>query len=323
MKVLVTCVHLIRHFDKYKDLFSDNNLDYQLAFPDKQQFDNYEMLNLLPGNEFIIAGDDEITNSVIKESLQKGLKAIIKWGIGVDNIDIVSAKKYGVPVFNTPNVFGGVVAEQALSLILNLFRGTHIIDKEVRRGNWCKIEGISLMQKKLGIIGFGSIGKAIAERACSFGMKVSFFDPFYKNDICKYPLYQNVGFEEICKESECIVLACSLNSNNKNLINKKSIGLMENNPLIINVSRGQLINEKDLIKALKEGKISGAGLDVFEIEPLPINSELMQFRNCIFGSHNSSNTIDSVEEVNNITTNMVIDISRTNDFNLYKERRVF
>tara|TARA_B100000242_G_C43030006_1_gene479762 strand:+ start:444 stop:1412 length:969 start_codon:yes stop_codon:yes gene_type:complete len=306
MKLLVTCVHLVRHINHYFLKLKEAGIECKAHYPDNQQFNSFEMLEILPGNNFIIAGDDEINENVIKLSASKGLKAIVKWGIGVDNIDIDASKKYNIPVFNTPNAFGADVAEQAISLILNLTRGTHIIDSEVRKGNWLKIEGSSLIDKTIGIIGLGSIGKEIALRASSFGMKITFFDPFVKNNF-NIIEYSNLSFEDLCARSDFIVLACSLNEGNINIINKDSISKMIKKPYIINVSRGPLINEKDLIRALNEEKIKGAGLDVFEKEPLPITSELMKKKNCILGSHNSSNTLEAVKRVNDITVEMILD----------------
>ena len=308
MKLLVTCVHLVRHINNYFCKLKAAGIECKTLYPNNQQFNSFEMLKVLPGNNFIIAGDDEITENVIKLSASKGLKAIVKWGIGVDNIDIDASKKYNIPVFNTPNAFGADVAEQAISLILNLTRGTHIIDSEVRKGNWLKIEGTSLIDKTIGIIGLGSIGKEIALRAASFGMKITFYDPFVKNDL-NTKKYSNLSFDELCAQSDFIVLACSLNEENSNIINKDSISKMIKKPYIINISRGPLINEKDLITALNEEKIKGAGLDVFEKEPLPITSDLINKKNCILGSHNSSNTLEAVNRVNNITVEMILDFT--------------
>ncbi len=322
MKLLITCSHLVRHIKDFSSDLEEVGISWVALNPDKQQFNIQDMLGLLPGNNIIIAGDDEINEKVIEEASSKGLKAIIKWGIGVDNIDIMAAKKNRISVYNTPNVFGSDVAEQAMSLILNLSRSTHIIDSEVRKGNWCKIEGNSLYDKNLGIIGFGSIGKEIAKRADAFGMKVNFFDPFYKKDSNLNNDFLQVKFEELCKRSDFIVLACSLNKDNQYIVDKKAISMMVKKPYVINISRGPLINEKDLIKALQEKQLRGAGLDVFEKEPLSINSELIKMKNCILGSHNSSNTYEAVKRVNEITIRMVINMKLKATFEIYDEKRI-
>ena len=323
MNLLITCVHLIRHLDKYISLLEKEGITVKAHTPHNQQFNSFEMANLLPGFNFIIAGDDEITEKVINKSKSSGLKAIVKWGIGVDNIDKLAAKKNKIPIFNTPNVFGGEVAEQALSLILNLSRGTHIIDSEVRKGNWYKIEGNSIQGQSLGIIGFGSIGHAIALRAKAFGMEINFYDPFIDKENFINEEFTKVEFQQLCQKSDFIVIACSLNKENKHLINKESLSIMERKPYIINVSRGSLIKEVDLIQAIKDKKIKGAGLDVFETEPLPISSELLTLKNCILGSHNSSNTTESVMRVNDMTIEMIIKLASKNHINQYfKDRRV-
>ena len=323
MNLLITCTHLIRHLDKYVSLLEKEGITFKAHRPDNQQFNSVEMANLLPGFNFIIAGDDEITEEVINKSKSSGLKAIVKWGIGVDNIDKLAAKNNKIPIFNTPNVFGGEVAEQALSLILNLSRGTHIIDSEVRKGNWYKIEGNSIQGKNLGIIGFGSIGQAIALRAKAFGMEINFYDPFIDKENFINQGFTKVQFQQLCQKSDFIVIACSLNKENRHIINKESLSIMERKPYIINVSRGSLIKEVDLVQAIKNKKIKGAGLDVFETEPLPISSELLTLKNCIFGSHNSSNTTESVMRVNDMTIEMIIKLASKNHINQYfMERRV-
>ena len=322
MRLLITCGHLVRHIKDYIIELQNYGIEWQALNPKNQQFNSLEILELLPGYNFIIAGDDEINARVIQKASSKGLQAIIKWGIGVDNIDLKAAREFNIPVFNTPNVFGYDVAEQAMSYILSLSRSTHIIDYEVRKGNWKKIEGTSLYGKKLGIIGFGSIGKEIAKRGKAFSMDVFFFDPYFKKESFVDNPFLQVEFEKICQISDFIVLACSLNKENIHLINKDSISMMVKKPYIINVSRGPLINEKDLIKALKEEKLRGVGLDVFEKEPLPIDSDLIKIRNCILGSHNSSNTIEAVKRVNNMTIKMVIDLMSNNVYEIFEERRV-
>ncbi len=319
MKLIITCVHLVRHFDYYESKLKNAGIDPVVFNPINQQFNAEQMLEILPGSNYIIAGDDEIDSKVINESAKNGLKAIIKWGIGVDNIDLVAAKENNVSVYNTPDVFGPEVAEQAISFLLNLTRGTHIINSKVREGIWHKIEGTSLKDKNVGIIGFGSIGKAIAERLIVFGLKINIFDPFLKKDIDSF---SNVSFKEICESSDFIILACSLNKDNENMINKSSISKMLKTPYIINVSRGPLINEKDLVNAMIEGKIKGAALDVFEEEPLSLTSDLITKTNFILGSHNSSNTFEAVKKVNDMTIEMVVNFLNTDFPQIYKKCRL-
>ena len=322
MKLLITCSHLVRHIKDHTVELQNSGIEWKALNPKNQQFNCKEILEMLPGYNFIIAGDDEINEKVIQKASSKGLKAIIKWGIGVDNIDLKAAREFNIPVFNTPNVFGDDVAEQAMSYILSLSRSTNIIDSEVRSGNWEKIEGRSLYGNKLGIIGFGSIGKEIAKRGKAFKMDVFFYDPYFKKEFFIDNPFLQVEFEKICEISDFIVLACSLNKENIHLINKDSISMMIKKPYIINVSRGPLINEKDLIQALKEKKLGGVGLDVFEKEPLPIDSDLIKIRNCILGSHNSSNTVEAVKRVNNMTIKMVLDMISNNVYEIFEERRI-
>ncbi len=320
--LLITCTHLVRHIKDHSLFLKNNSINFKAIAPENQQFNASEMGKLLPGNDYIIAGDDEISSDVIDKSINNGLKAIIKWGIGVDNIDISYAKMKKIPVFNTPNVFGNEVAEQAISLILNLTRGTHLIDKEVRKGNWFKFEGTSLTSKKIGIVGFGSIGKAIAKRASAFEMEVMLYDPYIdqlKNFDNKYKFFD---LEYLSSNCDFLVLACSLTKENKHLVDEVFLSRMKNDSYVINVSRGPLIKEDALIAAIINKKIKGAGLDVFEEEPLKLSSKILEVPNCILGSHNSSNTIDAVKRVNKMTLEMVQHLMNKNILNVFPDRLV-
>ncbi len=320
--LLITCHHLLRHIDNFKSKLIDLNINYTTPEILSQQLKEREMLNLLPGHKIVIAGDDEITKGVIQKSLDHGLQNIIKWGIGTDSIDKKFAKLKKIGVYNTPNVFGDEVADIALSYILNLARGTHLIHNSVLDNQWLKIEGITLKYKTVGIIGLGSIGKSIAKRCKAFGMKIYGYDPFIENKLSDYEI-KNMDIEQLARNSDFIVLSCNLTNKNKHMVNEKFFRLMKKDSYIINVARGPLINEIDLIKALSSKRIAGCALDVFEIEPLPKSSSLRRFNNCIFGSHNSSNTFDAVTKVNKLTIDIACKLlGRENNINLENHKIV-
>jgi len=222
------------------------------------------------------------------------LKAVVKWGVGVDNVDFQACKDLGIPVSNTPNMFGAEVADIALNYVIGLARQTYLIDRSVRAGHWPKPPGISIAGRSAALVGFGDIGKAVAHRLAAIGLKVLVYDPFAKPTPGEQERYEFKTFPEGVEEVDFCVLTAALNAGTQHMINANTLGQMKKGVRIVNVSRGGLIDERALVEALQSGQVHSAALDVFEVEPLPMDSPLRSFENCIFGTHNGSNTVDAV-----------------------------
>ena len=306
-KVLISCPHLQRTVDQYRAKFAEGDIEIELP-PVKQMLSESELLKIINRYDGVIAGDDEFTEKVLEKGTN--LRVISKWGIGIDAIDLEAAERLGIKVYNTPNVFSEEVADLVMGYVISLARKLHIIDWMVREGRWndAQIQGISLRGKTLGVIGVGSIGRAVVERAIAAGMSVVGYD------IASIPALfiretglRPVEFEELLKTADFVSLNCSLTSSNWHMLGPREFALMKAPVYIINTARGPLVDEKALVKALQEGKVAGAALDVFEEEPLPKNSPLRQFDNCIFGAHNSSNTSEAVMRVNGLAIKSLID----------------
>jgi len=299
-KVLISCPHLQRTIDKYRDLFTQNDIEIDLPDVD-QNLPEADLLKIIDCYDGVIAGDDVFSEKVLLHSSK--LKIISKWGIGVDSIDLEAAKRLGIQVSNTPNVFGDEVADLVIGYIILLSRKMHLIDRSVRSGLWkeAQIRGISLRGKTLGVIGVGSIGKAVVERAKALGMITLGYDvyPISESFISQTGLKQ-VSLDELIQNADFISLNCNLTSENRHMLSKKEFDSMKSPVYIINTARVPLIDENSLIQALNDGKVAGAALDVFEHEPLPDASPLRQFENCIFGAHNSSNTYEAVLRTNEL-----------------------
>lgn len=300
LKVLVSCPHLQRTIDSYRDLFSQNGVEIDLPDVD-QNLSEADLIKIIDRYDGVIAGDDVFSEKVLLHASK--LKVISKWGVGVDSIDLEAAKRLGITVSNTPNVFGDEVADLVIGYIILLSRKMHLIDRSVRDGLWkdAQIRGISLKGKTLGVIGVGSIGKAVVERAQALGMVTLGYDvyPVSESFILKTGLKQ-VSLDTLLQSADFISLNCNLTSENRHMLGENEFGMMRAPVYIINTARGPLVDENSLIQALTEGKVAGAALDVFEYEPLPDNSPLRQFENCIFGAHNSSNTYEAVLRTNEL-----------------------
>lgn len=293
MKVLVTCPPMLKQIEQFRSIFENKGIE--LITPNVvQTLSEEELMELLPQMDGWIIGDDPATERVFTAGKNGNLKAAVKWGVGVDNVDFNACKKLGIPIINTPNMFGAEVAGIAVSYVIGLARQTYLIDRGVRNGEWLKPAGISLAGRTVALIGFGDIGKATAHRLHAFDLKINVYDPFAEKSVEDKNRYHFLDFPNQLEAADFVVCTCALTTKTKHMINTETISQMKNGVRIINVSRGPIIDEKALLAGLKSGKVHSAGLDVFEIEPLPLNSELRNFEKCIFGTHNGSNTIDGV-----------------------------
>ena len=290
MKVLLSCPPMIKNFKLFEDKFKEKNID--VIIPDfNQSLSEEQLMELLPNMDGWIIGDDLTNEKIISNGVKGKFKAAIKWGVGVDNIDFKSFKKFGVPITNTPNMFGADVAEIAISFLLSTFRYTHLVDKAVRDGNWIKPSGNSLVKKNVGVLGYGDIGKETVKRLVAFDTNVYVYDPYSdqnNTDVIFSEFPSNV------EKLDALIITCSLNKSTNKIISSSIFDKMKNGVKLINVSRGQVIDEDALRLALKKGKVSAVGLDVFESEPVLIDNSLLESEYSIFGTHNSSNTIEGV-----------------------------
>ena len=264
-----------------------------------QQFTEKELVNILPEFDGWIVGDDPCTRDVLVAGKKGKLKAIVKWGIGVDNVDFEACLELGIPVENTPNMFGDEVADLAMSYITNLSRSIVDVHNGVKNLEWPKPIGTSLKSKNIGIVGLGDIGINIVRRVNAARMNVIAYDPYFSSVKNEFE-YEHLIWPNKIEELDYLVIACALNNQNRYMINKNIIARFKKGIKLINVSRGPLINEIDLYEGIKNGTISGAALDVYENEPLEQNSPLREFEQIIFGTHNGSNTFEAVQKTSNL-----------------------
>lgn len=257
-----------------------------------QTMSEQELIGLVPQFDGWIIGDDPATRSVFQAGKAGSLKAAVKWGIGVDNVDFAAAKEFAIPITNTPDMFGREVADVAMSYVIALARETFMIDRAVRAGGWPKPRGISVQEKTLGLVGFGDIGRNVAKRALASEMSVIAYDPAF-TPVEGLPV-ERAEWPTRIDECDFIVMTCSLNAGNRHMLNADVLAKVKDGVRVVNVARGPLIDEKMLIAALESGKVHSVALDVFENEPLPMDSPLRRLERCVFGSHNGSNTSDAV-----------------------------
>tara|TARA_B110000459_G_C16617543_1_gene499767 strand:+ start:1484 stop:2419 length:936 start_codon:yes stop_codon:yes gene_type:complete len=307
--ILITAFPFVNEYKRLRKLFINSNFNIKVV-KTTQSLKEKDLLKLVENIDGILCGDDEINEKVLKKANK--LKVLSKWGTGIDSIDLEACKKLNIKVYNTPGAFTESVATQALALILNFNRKILQNHNNIQKGIWNKLEGLTLVKKNIGIIGLGNIGLRIAELLVPFNSKV------FGNDIKKISKKKlkkfKISFKSknfIYQKSDIIILATDLNDTTKHLINSKLSKLIKSKPLIINIARGPIIEEKALIFLLQKKIIKGACLDVFEYEPLTKKSKLIKFNNVILTSHNAFNTKDEVNKVHlNTYKNLIIGLKK-------------
>jgi D-3-phosphoglycerate dehydrogenase len=304
MRVLVTCPPMLGMISSFSSIFEKHGID--VTAPEVVQTLSEEELKILvPAHDGWIIGDDPATREVFQAGKAGKLKAAVKWGIGVDNVDFDACKEFDIPITNTPNMFGNEVADIAMGYVIALARETFAIDRGVRQGQWPKPRGISLSGKTVALVGYGDIGKSTAKRLLAANMKVVVYDPVAPDSI-ELPDVERAAWPHRIEEADFIVVTCSLTESSYQLLDGKAFSQAKEGVRVINVGRGPVIEESALEHALKTGKVFSAALDVFEFEPLPMNSYLRSHPRCVFGAHNASNTVDAVIKTSEIAIDKLI-----------------
>ncbi len=256
-----------------------------------------ELLKEIPNyNAIIVRSATKVTKEVIDVGIN--LKAIARGGVGLDNIDVAYAKSKGIPVLNTPGASAISVAELAIAHMFALCRFLHVSTSEMRNLKWPKKEyskGVELTRKTLGIFGIGSIGKEVAKRAIGLGMNVIAYDPIVNKTDLNVKLTTQ---DEVLKQSDFITLHIPYDKKLGATIAKKEFEQMKKGVILINCARGGVVSEKDLLEALKSGKVAAAGIDVFENEPITdVQKELLSHPNVSATPHIGASTNEAQERV--------------------------
>jgi len=297
MNILVTCPRIKVSYKEFINFFNSSGLNYQFSFPVDQGFTSRELRSIYENQEILIVGDDQVDSTFLNDA--KPLKHIIKWGKGIDSIDKHYCEDNNINVVNSPGNLAKYVAEHALTLTLSIQKKIKQNTDNLNSNLWFKEYSETLFDKTIGFLGFGAIAQEISKLLSPFDVKIIFYDVREINNS-----FRQVSKEDLFNQSEVLYVTAELNENTKNMVNKNTLKLMKKESILINVSRGQIINDNDLINSLEAQKINGAGLDVLEEEPLGNNNKLKNFENVIITCHNASNTIEASKEVNM----MIIDI---------------
>ena len=281
-----------------KILISDAMDDIASEILKKNQFEVDTITSLEPDelkkiilnyDGLIVRSATKVKNDIIESA--KNLKIIGRAGAGVDNIDIESAKKNNIIVMNTPGGNANATAEHTIALIFSLLRKIPFANDSTHKGLWekKKFKGNELRGKNIGIVGFGNVGKKVAEISNALGMNVHIFSSYFDKVKQDYISFNSSSLNKILSNSDIISFHCRPNKDGSSIITKKEINLMKKNCILINTARGNLINESDLVHALKNDLVKGAALDVYQNEPAKDN-ELFGLNNIILTPHIAAST---------------------------------
>ena len=288
-KVLITTIPFADKDRLPLELLENANIDY-LINPLNKKLTEDELTEIVTDFDVIIAGTEMITSKVMDRA--KNLKMISRVGIGLDSVDLVSAKERGIIVSYTPDAPSPAVAELTFGLIFSLLRSIHVSNSQLHEGKWYRFFGRRLSEVTLGIIGVGRIGGRVIRRTKSFGsprLLVNDIDPSKRSDLIDFKL-DWVSKEKIYKEADIISIHTPLTNVTKNMITKDVLFDMKKDAVIINTARGGIINEQDLYEVMKSGHLSGAAIDVFEKEPY--KGKLCEIERCILTAHMGSMSDD-------------------------------
>ena len=264
-----------------------------------------DLIPKLQGCDGYIAGLDQITEKVLSSC--PNLKVVSRYGAGYDRVDINAAKNLNIKVTNTPGVNAQAVGELTFGLILSIARKIPYLNHATRDGHWIRSTGMELKGKTLGILGLGAIGKVVAQCAQGFGMKVIAYDPFINDTYCKEHHIESVSFEELMHSSNVVSLHLPLTDATRHLIDATAIDLLPDGAILVNASRGGIIDETAAYAALKKGKLSGLGLDAFETEP-PTASPLFELDNVIVTPHTGAHTKEATDNMAHASIQNLIDV---------------
>lgn len=258
----------------------------------------------------MVRGRTKAVKEIVDAGAQGQLKVIGRAGIGVDNVDIKTAATHGIPVVNAPTGSTISVAELAIGHMLSLSRHLYKADTTMKKGEWAKkqLKGTELHGKTLGLIGCGNIGKVTAKLAQAFGMDVIGYDPFLSQAGLKKDNIKKIEeLKEIMSQADFISLHLPHTDKTHHIVNKAMIAKMKSSACLINCARGGTVDERALYEALKNGKIAGAGLDVFEQEP-PINNPLLTLDNVMLTPHLGANTKEGQIRAGTVCAEQIIKV---------------
>jgi D-3-phosphoglycerate dehydrogenase len=271
----------------YRKLLEQTRVDYYDTLPGGED----RLIERIAGAEIVIniRSSTRFTESAFRRS--PGLRLLSLWGTGTDNVDLASAARHGVTVTNTPGVSAVSIAEHGLALMLAVARRIPHLHAEVRHGAWPRGQGAQMHGKTLGIIGLGAVGRQFARLGAGIGMRVVTWT-MHPDPALGFEL---VPLDELLRSSDVVSLHLRLSDQTRGFLGKRELEKMKPSGILINTARGPIVDEQALLDVLTAGRIAGAGLDVFDVEPLPNGHPLTHLENVVLTPHSAGITPEALE----------------------------
>lgn len=303
MKVLVTATNYSKYCRAGKEILENAGCEI-IENPHGRPYTFDELKEIVPDIDGAVAGVDTWDENVFM--LAPNLKAIARFGVGVDNIDLEAAKKRGIIVCNSPGINSSAVAEQAAALILCAVRRIPEMNSAVRKGEWPRPMFHELKSRTVGLLGFGAIARNLAERLAGFHPQIIAYDKYPNMAEAERLNVRMVSQEEVLKQSDIISIHLPATPETKHLICRETIEQMKDGAYLINTARGSIVCEKDAADALAGGKLAGFATDVFETEPIDLSGPLFEMPNYIATPHVSAETYENCEQTSIVTAKALL-----------------
>lgn len=301
--ILVTAPGACGAIDLYREALEPRGC-HLIVHPSNERHDEGDLLPLMADVDAMICGDDQVSRRVLAAAPR--LRVIAKWGTGIDSIDRDAARERGVQVCNTPDAFSEPVADTVLAYLLLFARQPVEMTEDMRAGRWVHRPLVALHECTLDLVGFGHIGRAVARRAAAFRMPTVAYDVRPIVDEASSLGVRVTGLDELLAQSDFVSLHADSRFDNRHLIDARRFRLMRPSAVLVNTARGALVDEDALAGALREGRLAGAALDVFDQEPLSAASPLRSLPNVYLAPHNSNSSPSAATRVHASTINHVL-----------------
>lgn len=304
-KILVSASHFDTLCKEAWKLLEENG--HEVLYDADREFPAYsyeELRSILPDVDAALIGMDVYDEKVFAAAPR--LKAVAKFGVGVDNIDCEAAKRHGVQVLNAPGQNSNAVAELTVGFILDLLRHVLPLHKKMEKGLWYRYIGTEMKGKTIGLLGFGAIARLVAEKLGSFGVKILAYDLFPNEEAAQRLGVEMTSMERLIAESDVVSLHIPASKENYHLFDDVMFSKMKEGAYLVNAARGALVDLDALSRYIQSGRIGGAALDAFEVEPLPVDSPILNCENVILTPHTGAETKEAYRNVSLCTCRDII-----------------
>ncbi len=294
-KILVSASHFDTLCKDAWELLEKNG--HEVIYDKTRSFPAYsfeELKDIIGDIDAAIIGMDKYTEEVFE--IAPKLKAVAKFGVGVDNIDLVAAKKHGVKALNAPGQNSNAVAELTVCYILDMLRKVIPIHEELKEGNWPRWIGSELRGKTVGLVGFGAIARLVAKKLQGFDVQIKAYDLYMNQKLADELGVKACSLDEIIETSDVVSLHIPVSDDTYHMFNTEMFMRMKKGSYLVNAARGGLVDLDDLTKALREGQLAGAALDAFEMEPLPKGMEIFNY-NVVCTPHIGAESFEAYRDV--------------------------